>query len=66
MEQDIITAHMWPLTRHFPKYKESYIISFVDKYAACKEASMSIFHKLRLKQMYRYAYLFLALLVIPV
>ena len=37
-EQDIISKHMWPLTlRKVPKYKESFVVSFVDKYIACKE-----------------------------
>jgi uncharacterized protein len=32
MEADIIINHMWPLTIKLPKYKESYIVSFADKY----------------------------------
>lgn len=37
-EKDIISKHMWPLTlRKVPKYKESFVVSFVDKYIACKE-----------------------------
>lgn len=37
LERDIIEKHMWPVTRKAPKYKESYIISFVDKYCAVIE-----------------------------
>lgn len=37
LERDIIEKHMWPVTRKAPKYKESYIISFVDKYCAVLE-----------------------------
>lgn len=33
-EKDIILKHMWPLTVVFPKYKESFIITLTDKYAA--------------------------------
>lgn len=37
-EQDIILKHMWPLTIKLPKYKESYIITLVDKYCAISES----------------------------
>ncbi len=37
IEKDIIEKHMWPLTIRFPKYKESFIVSFVDKYCSVTE-----------------------------
>lgn len=37
MERDIIVKHMWPLTIRLPRYKEAYIVSFVDKYCAFLE-----------------------------
>ena len=38
IEKDIISKHMWPLTiSKIPKYKESFLITFVDKYVACAE-----------------------------
>jgi len=37
IERDIIVKHMWPLTLFPPRYKESYIVSFVDKYVASME-----------------------------
>jgi uncharacterized protein len=37
IEEDIIKKHMWPLTLIPPKYKESFIISFADKYLSSKE-----------------------------
>jgi uncharacterized membrane protein len=37
IEKDIIRKHMWPLTLVPPKYKESFIVSFADKYLASKE-----------------------------
>lgn len=36
-EEDIILSHMWPIALRFPKYKESYIITLVDKYSAIQE-----------------------------
>lgn len=37
LEKDIIVKHMWPLTIKPPRYKEAYIVSFVDKYCATLE-----------------------------
>ena len=37
IEEDIIRRHMWPLTLVPPKYKESFIVSFADKYLSSKE-----------------------------
>lgn len=37
-EKDIIVKHMWPVTLPFPKYKESFIITLVDKYCALHES----------------------------
>lgn len=34
IEEDIILKHMWLATTALPKYKESYIVTFVDKYVA--------------------------------
>ncbi|MBL1230478.1 HD domain-containing protein [Enterococcus sp. BWB1-3] len=39
LERDIIIKHMWGATIAPPKYKESYIVTMVDKYCAIKEAS---------------------------
>ena len=36
-EKDIIKNHMWPVTVKIPKYKETYIITLVDKYFAFME-----------------------------
>ncbi len=36
-EQDMIAKHMWPMTLQRPKYAESYILTFVDKYCALIE-----------------------------
>jgi len=37
IEEDIIKKHMWPLTAIPPRYKESFIVSFADKYLSSKE-----------------------------
>ena len=37
IEKDIVIKHMWPLTLVPPKFKESFIVSFADKYLASKE-----------------------------
>ncbi|HRU95956.1 MAG TPA: HDIG domain-containing protein [Ruminococcus sp.] len=37
VEKDMIEKHMWPVTRPKPKYKETYIITIVDKYCAVME-----------------------------
>jgi uncharacterized protein len=36
-EQDMIVKHMWPVTTQRPKYAETYILTFVDKYCALIE-----------------------------
>ena len=37
-EIDIIKNHMWPVTLKLPKYKETFIITYVDKYFGIAEA----------------------------
>ena len=37
-EEDIILKHMWPVTLKLPRYKESYVITLVDKYSAILES----------------------------
>lgn len=38
LERDIILKHMWGATVALPKYKESFVVTLVDKYCACDEA----------------------------
>lgn len=38
LERDIIMRHMWPVTIVTPKFKESWLVSFVDKYCAIYES----------------------------
>lgn len=65
-EQDMILKHMWPLTVFFPKYKESYIISVVDKYCTLSETFGYYRKKLVAQKLYRYAYVFFGLLIFRV
>lgn len=37
IEKDIILKHMWPVTFSTPRYLETFIVTFVDKYCALKE-----------------------------
>lgn len=37
LEKDIIVKHMWPLTLGLPRHRESFIITFVDKYCSLVE-----------------------------
>ncbi|MEG0614223.1 MAG: HDIG domain-containing protein [Oscillospiraceae bacterium] len=37
MEKDIIKKHMWPLTLILPRYAESFIVCFADKFCASIE-----------------------------
>ena len=63
-ESDIILKHMWPVTIKLPKYKESYILTLVDKYCAMNESYQEIYNRLCQKKRFRYAYAFLCLLFI--
>lgn len=65
-EKDIIIKHMWPVTVIPPKYLESYIITFVDKYCALKEAYNYYTDKIISKKILRYASIFLLMLFIHV
>ena len=65
-EKDIILKHMWPVTIIFPKYREAYIVTFMDKYSACLETYWYIQSKLKRKTFYRYAYIFLTVLLLRV
>ncbi len=63
-EKDIIVKHMWPVTLPFPKYKETFIVTCVDKYSAIMESFKHYNSFFRKHRVYRYAYIFLCLLVL--
>ncbi|MGY3766074.1 HD domain-containing protein [Vagococcus vulneris] len=49
LEEDIIIKHMFGATIAPPKYKESYIVTMVDKYCACEEAIAPLYRKFKHK-----------------
>ena len=61
-EKDVIIKHMWPVTLSFPRYRESYIVTIMDKYSALLETYLYIQDKLKKKTFYRYAYIFLSMI----
>jgi uncharacterized protein len=40
VEQDIILSHMWPIGRPFYSYKESLLVSLVDKVVSTREVAI--------------------------
>lgn len=61
-EKDIIVKHMWPVTISLPKYKESFVITLVDKYSALQESAQYYRRKIESKKLFRYAYIFFGLI----
>ena len=54
LERDIILKHMWGATIAPPRYKESYIVTMVDKYCAVKEASEPMTQAMKAKWQQRF------------
>lgn len=65
-EKDIIIKHMWPVTIAFPKSIEGFILTFVDKYCAISESLEVVKSRLFMKKAFRYAYVFLSLIIIKI
>lgn len=65
-EKDIIIKHMWPVTIKFPKSIEGFVLTFVDKYCALSETFRVLKSRLFMKQAFRYAYVFLSLMIIRI
>ena len=60
-EKDIILKHMWPVTLfQFPKYKETHIVTLIDKWSALKSCHDYYKENILKKKFIRYAYLFFA------
>ncbi len=63
IEQDVILNHMWPVTIKIPHYKETFIVTLADKFSAMKETFSYLINLLHTKKAYKYAYVFLSLIV---
>lgn len=63
IEQDAILNHMWPVTIRFPHYKETLVVTFADKYSATRETFFHLRNLLHTKRAYKYAYVFLSLII---
>ena len=63
-EKDMILTHMWPVTMKFPTSIEGLILTFVDKYCATSETFEVLKSRMFMKKTFRYAYVFLSLLII--
>lgn len=50
LEKDIILKHMWGATLAIPRYRESYVVTMVDKYCAIVEFSGALFRRVKHKR----------------
>ena len=66
IEKDIILKHMWPVTISFPRYRETYIVTIMDKYSACFESYLYLKNKFEKNTIYKYAYIFLSVLFLRI
>lgn len=48
-EENIILAHMWPLSRVMPKSREAFVVSMCDKYCATMEF-MHVWHRMKIRR----------------
>ena len=65
-EQDMIIKHMWPVTPQIPKSKEAFILTFIDKHCAFVEAIEALKKNIHKKKVWRYAYIFLAMIILKI
>lgn len=65
-EKDMIIKHMWPVTLELPRSLEGFVLTFVDKYCAMSESFDILKSRLFMKKTFRYAYLFLSLIIIRI
>lgn len=59
MERDIIVNHMFPLSLGLPRYKETLVITFVDKWCAVNETLLAIYSALKRRNSFQYLYIIL-------
>lgn len=65
VEEDIILKHMWLATPNLPSYKESYVVTFVDKYIATEDFVKPSIINLTQRQMMKSFRKFVGKLVLP-
>lgn len=51
VEEDIIRKHMWLISLSPPRYKESYIVTFVDKICALREVLFGLSRRSQIRHM---------------
>ena len=66
IEKDVILKHMWPITPALPRFKESFVLTAVDKRCAINEAIFEMHTKYAKKRFFRFAYMFLSLLILKI
>lgn len=66
IEKDIILKHMWPITLALPKFKESFVLTLIDKRCAINEAINEMYARFYKKRIFRFAYIFLGLLIFKI
>ena len=47
LESDMIVCHMWPITKNFPRHRETFVITFVDKFCAVAEIASTAVNRAR-------------------
>lgn len=52
LEEDIILKHMWLITPVPPRYKEGFVVTFVDKFCAAREFILSMFIRSDVRTVY--------------
>lgn len=65
LEEDIIRKHMFLLTFSLPSYKESYLVTLVDKISAASEFCISVFSRKKLYTAFEEAGVATAFLLLP-
>lgn len=66
IEKDIILKHMWPVTLALPRFKESFVLTAIDKRCTINEAIWEIREKYFKKRFFRFAYVLLGLLILKI
>ncbi len=65
-EKDMIVKHMWPCTLAFPKSKEGFILTAVDKYCTVKESLNYMSKIISQKKILRYGIFIFQMLLIRI